>query len=110
MLEGLLGWEEGVVATGSGTPASEDNLALLHRLGMVVFLHTSWETLLARLGAKAGVLPPGVSPEALHAVYLQRLPYYLRADRVMVPGPGETPEALALRLRMLLKEPVPCAI
>lgn len=110
LLEGLAEREEGVVATGSGTPASEENLALLHRLGTVVFLHTPWETILARLGSKGDVLPSGLSPEALHVVYHQRLPYYLRADLVLVPALGETPETLALRLRMLLRDPVPCAI
>jgi shikimate kinase len=110
LLEGLTSADAAVVATGSGTPATEENLALLHRLGSVVFLHTPWATILARLGSKEGVLPPGLPPEALHAVYLQRLPFYQRADLVLAPIPGETPDALALRLRMLLKEPVPCAI
>jgi len=110
LLEGLASAGAEVIATGSGTPASEENLALLHRLGTVIFLHTPWETISARLDSKRGVLPPGLSAEALHAVYRQRLPYYQRADLVLAPGPGETPEALALRLRMLLKDPVPCAI
>ncbi len=110
LLEGLVGRPEGVVATGSGTPASAENLDLLHRLGVVVFLHTPWEVIVSRLGAKGGVLPPGLSAEALHAVYLQRLPFYQRADRVLAPEPGETPGALALRLRMLLRDPVACAI
>lgn len=110
ILDGLEARPERVVATGSGTPASEENLELLHRLGTLVFLHTPWETILSRLSSKEGVLPPGLAPEALHAVYLQRLPFYRRADLTLVPGPGESPEALALRLRMLLKEPVPCAI
>ena len=110
LLEGLTSAGAEVVATGSGTPASDENLSLLHRSGTVVFLHTPWETLLTRLGSKTGILPPGLSPEVLHAVYLQRLPFYQRADLVLAPAPGETPEALALRLRMLLREPVPCAI
>ncbi len=110
ILDGLEARPEGVVATGSGTPASEENLELLHRLGTLVFLHTPWATILSRLASKAGVLPPGLAPEALHAVYLQRLPFYRRADFTLVPGPAESPEALALRLRMILKESVPCAI
>lgn len=110
LLEALGERGEGVIATGSGTPASEENLALLHHLGTVVFLHTPWETILDRLESKTGTLPPGLLPEALHTVYRQRLPYYQRADLVLAPAPGETPQALALRLRMLLRDAVPCVI
>jgi shikimate kinase len=98
-----------VVATGSGTPATQENLALISGMGEMVFLHTPWDVLASRLQTKHAVLNPDLKVEALYQTYLLRLPFYLKARWIVAPGAGETPEELALRIRMLLKD-LPCAI
>ena len=98
-----------VVATGSGTPASLENLRLIGGMGEMVFLHAPWDLIASRLGNKDAVLKPGLSMEALYQTYLQRLPFYLKARWIVAPEAGETPEALALRIQMLLKGALSCA-
>lgn len=99
-----------VVATGSGTPAHPENLALIGSLGEMVFLNSPWEMIAARLQGKQAVLPPDLPVEALYRIYMERMPYYRQARWVLTPGAGETPEAQALRIRMLIKDILPCAI
>jgi len=110
LLESLRASGSLVVATGSGTPAHPDNLALIGALGEMVFLNPPWETIAGRLQGKQGVLPPGLPVEALYRIYLDRLPYYRQARWVLTPSAGEIPAAQALRIRMLLKDVRPCAI
>jgi len=98
-----------VAATGSGTPASMENLLLISGLGEMVFLNTPWDVIASRLRGKDSVLPPDLPVETLYQTYLQRLPFYLEARWIVVPEAGEIPEALALRVRMLIKDAVPCA-
>ena len=110
LLERLRSSENLIVATGSGTPAIPENLSLIGRLGEMVFLNAAWETIAARLQEKKGVLPPNLRVETLYRIYLERLPYYRQARWILVPETGETPDALALRIRLMIKGALPCAI
>ena len=74
------------------------------------FLNAAWETIAARLQEKKGVLPPNLRVETLYRIYLERLPYYRQARWIVVPETGETPDALALRIRLMIKGALPCAI
>jgi shikimate kinase len=110
LLEGLAHSGSLIVATGSGTPAMAENLALIGRLGEMVFLNAPWDAIAARLQGKRSVLPPDLDVETLYGIYLKRLPYYRRARWILAPEAGETPEALALRIRLMIKDVLPCAI
>jgi shikimate kinase len=110
LLGRLPSMERVIVATGSGTPASLENLRIISGMGEMVFLHTPWNVIAARLESKDAVLPPDLPVKVLYQTYLQRLPFYLKSRWVVVPEAGETAEALTLRIRMLLKEAALCAI
>ncbi len=93
VLRGLLDQAPLILATGGGVIGRPENWPLLRRLGRVVYLRVSWETLLARIGAGKG-RPLAGDRERLQALFEQRLPLYEQADLV-IDGQGGTPAAIA---------------
>jgi len=88
-----------VIATGGGTFMDADNRAALHRLGTIVCLVTSPETILERVG-RSEKRPLASGPDAaerLASLYETRLPFYRMAD-VMVETDGLTVEQAAARV------------
>ena len=92
-LRGLLDQAPLILATGGGVIGRPENWPLLRRLGRVVYLRVSWDTLLARIGAGKG-RPLAGDRERLRALFEQRLPLYEQADLV-IDGEGATPAAIA---------------
>ena len=67
-----------VLATGGGMPMREENATLLKKVGTVVFLETTIETILSRLQKDTGrPLADGEDREArLRPLFAKRLPVY----------------------------------
>lgn len=92
VLRGLLDQAPLILATGGGVIVRPENWALLRRLGCVVYLRVSWETLLVRIGAGKD-RPLAADRERLRALFEQRLPLYEQADLV-IDGEVGTPAAI----------------
>jgi shikimate kinase len=76
-----------VISTGGGMPLREENVALLHELGFVVFLKTSKETIYERLkDDKTRPLLQGDNPmKKIEELLTYRTPIYeAAADQVIV--------------------------
>ena len=81
---------DGVVATGGGLPAWEDNMERLNSMGTTIYLQRSPEQILSRLSAYGREKRPmfrGKSDEELlefmHEHIAQREPYYTKAHIVV---------------------------
>jgi len=88
-----------VIATGGGTFVDAGNREALHRLGPVVCLVTSTDTILERVG-RSDKRPLASGPgaaERLMALYEARLPFYRMAD-VMVETDGLSVDQAAARV------------
>ncbi len=87
-----------VIATGGGTFVEAGNQAALRALGVVVCLVTGLETLRKRMSASSAPLRPlAADPEALEALFEQRMDAYKQAD-VMVETDGLSVEQAATRV------------
>ena len=88
-----------VIATGGGTFVDADNRAALRRLGPVVCLVTSTETILERVSRsdKRPLAAGADAAERMTALYESRLPSYRKAD-VMVETDGLTVDQAAARV------------
>jgi shikimate kinase len=94
-----------VVATGGGTLASGDNLALARARGLVVWLNPAFATIVRRIGGRGKTDRPLFrDEESALALYRERLPAYSGADIKVDIGPEETVEEVAARVRMRLRE------
>ncbi|MFN2377801.1 MAG: shikimate kinase [Candidatus Binatia bacterium] len=88
-----------VIATGGGTFVDAGNREVLHRLGPVVCLVTSTDTILERVG-RSEKRPLASGPgavERLAGLYESRLPFYRMAD-VMVETDGLSVDQAAARV------------
>ena len=81
---------EGIVATGGGLPAWEDNMERLNSLGKTIYLQRSPEQIMSRLSAYGREKRPmfrGKSDEELlqfmHEHLAQREPYYTKAHIIV---------------------------
>ena len=81
---------DGIVATGGGLPAWEDNMERLNNIGTTIYLQRSPEQILSRLSAYGREKRPmfrGKSDEELlqfmHEHLAQREPYYIKS-RIVV--------------------------
>lgn len=61
-----------IIATGGGTPCHADNMELMNRCGITIFLDTSLETILERLSRKISQRP------LLSRVPKQQVPEFIR--------------------------------
>lgn len=92
-----------VISTGGGTFVDEGNRTALRRLGIVVCLVTSIETVLER-AARSGKRPlaTGASRERLEALYTERMEAYRHAD-VLVETDGLTIDHSVARVLRLIE-------
>ncbi len=97
-----------VIALGGGTFVLPANAELLRRRGArVVFLEFDIDELFQRCRAAHQHLPSNprplvATPEAFHALYTQRLPYYRTAD-ITVNATGKEVEVLARAIALNLQ-------
>lgn len=87
MLKKIAGMDRTVVSTGGGIPMREENRALLKKIGTVIYLEASEETLWKRLaGDHTRPLLAGADPRGkIHALLSEREPVYRRAaDQVIL--------------------------
>ena len=93
-----------VYATGGGIVLREENRTLMRGTGMIIYLHSRWDTLRERL--KDSVDRPLVDPAKgwydLEQLWLQRIPLYQDAD-LIVDTDGITPRQVAEKIVLLLK-------
>ncbi|HLF15657.1 MAG TPA: shikimate kinase [Bacteroidota bacterium] len=96
-----------VVALGGGTVANEENCTFVKSAGLLVYLQVDSETLFARLRRKEDrpLLSPRGGPgsddvwfrETMSRLFLEREPFYRRADVTIMPDPDD-PERTAARI------------
>lgn len=99
-----------VAATGGGTITIPANRDLLHAAGCTVWLHPTFATLAARLGAKGRADRPLFHDETQAlALYRARLPAYETADLTVPVGEGETAREVTARIVLLLARETRCA-
>ncbi len=97
-----------VIALGGGTFVQPANAELLRQRGVrVVFLESDIGELFQRCRAADQHLPLNprpliATPEAFHALYAQRLPYYRTAD-ITVDATGKEVEELAREIALNLQ-------
>jgi shikimate kinase len=94
-----------VLATGGGTLTFARNLALIRGAARSVWLNPSFATIVARIGALGKQDRPLFrnEVEAL-ALYRARLDAYREADHRVDVGPEETPEEVAARVALWLRD------
>lgn len=97
--------EPAVVATGGGTFTFERNLSLIRGAGRSVWLNPSFATIIRRIGALGKQDRPLFrnEVEAL-ALYRARLDAYREADHRVDVGAEETPEEVAARVALWLRQ------
>ncbi len=97
-------WTRGVVvATGGGTLESAQNVRLLKRGGVCVFLDAPLKLILQRMGGDRRRAPIFQDRTAA-ALYKKRRPIYLRAADVVLPITGKTTPTAAARAIVQLIE------
>ncbi len=100
------GHPRSIVATGGGTPCSEENLSFMKQHGKVVYIRLHPRSLakrLARIASTRPVLQPHAGDmESFITKHLaERESWYLRAD-LALKGEGLTGKRLAVALRTLV--------
>ena len=99
-----------VIATGGGTPCFEDNMELMNRHGITVFLDTPIETIMERLKGKIdhrpllNKVPHEQLPEFIREHLSVRRVYYERAN-IKSAGEEEDLEVLVNALVTLAGDP-----
>jgi len=99
-----------VIATGGGTPCFEDNMELMNRHGITVFLDTPIETIMERLKGKIehrpllNNIPHEQLPEFIREHLRARRVYYDRA-KIKFAGEEEDLEVLVKALVTLAGDP-----
>lgn len=72
-----------VIATGGGTVLNPDNRELLSRIGLMVSLYASLDTILERIGNRNDRPLLKASPEEIEQLWSDRQPVYNQADLVI---------------------------
>ena len=101
-LEKLLKTTEGaVISVGGGLPLREENRTLLKKLGLVVYLDVSPETVYSRIGADVSSRPMLHSddvPGRIRSLLEQRRPLYLKAAHIAVDVNDRSLEEIAAEI------------
>jgi shikimate kinase len=94
-----------VIATGGGTLTSEIGARLVREAGLTVWLNPSFATIVERIGVLGKIDRPLFRAETqVLALYQARLPVYRKADLTVDVAAGESPEEVAARIALLLRE------
>lgn len=99
----LAGLQRAVVATGGGVIGRQENWEAMRRLGIVVYLQASWETLRERLADSQGrpLGDPAADVNQVKALWDRRRPLYAQAD-LTVETDFEDAAGVARRILRLL--------
>ncbi len=104
-LQGVLSRDDVVIATGGGTLTSETGARLVREAGLTVWLNPSFATIVERIGVLGKTDRPLFRAETqVLALYQERLPVYRKADLTVDVAAGESPEEVAARIALLLRE------
>lgn len=104
-LQSVVARGDAVIATGGGTLTSELGARLVRDVGLSVWLNPSFATIVERIGVLGKADRPLFREEAqVLALYRERLPAYRKADLTVDVAPGESPEEVAARIGLLLRE------
>lgn len=94
--------ERGVVATGGGTIAFEENLRFVRSEGMSIYLSAPFSVLKGRIGDKAAERPMFRDEKATHDLFLQRMKFYDQADLTIEMREDETVPEIVERIVLSL--------
>ena len=90
--------EDGVIATGGGTFAFDENIQFIQSEGLSVYLSAPYSLLRTRIGDRGAERPLFRDDIAAHELYGSRLRYYKLSDITVDVGEYETPSEIAERL------------
>lgn len=95
-----------VLATGGGMPMREENATLLKKVGTVVFLETTIETILSRLQKDTGrPLADGEDREArLRPLFAKRLPVYRAVAEYIVNTEEKSVDVIVEEIKTVVNE------
>ena len=95
-----------VLATGGGMPMREENATLLKKVGTVVFLETTIETILSRLQKDTGrPLADGEDREArLRPLFAKRLPVYRAAAEYIVNTEEKSVDVIVEEIKTVVND------
>ena len=95
-----------VLATGGGMPMREENATLLKKVGTVVFLETTIETILSRLQKDTGrPLADGEDREArLRPLFAKRLPVYRAAAEHIVNTEEKSVDVIVEEIKAVVND------
>ena len=94
--------ERGVVATGGGTFAFDENIAMIRAIGLSIYLAAPLPLLLSRIGDKKEVRPLFRDETAARDLFLHRLKYYRMADMTLEIREEQSPEEIAEKILLLV--------
>lgn len=94
-----------IVSCGGGLIKSEENIACMQAAGCVVCLRVRPETVLARTANDSSrpLLAGKKDVSSIAAMIAERTPLYEKAGEIVVDVDGQTPEAIAERILVDLK-------
>lgn len=103
-LEKLLTKKNKVISTGGGVILKEENIAILQRIGTVVFLHTTYESLLKNLeGDKVRpLLQRDNSASVIKNLLAKREPIYFNAASMIIQTTDKSVDEIANEIISLL--------
>lgn len=89
--------QRAVFSVGGGLPLREENRELLEKLGTVVYLRTTPETIYSRLetDTERPLLQTGNRMDKIREMLRLRQPFYEAAAQLTVDTDGKTPEVIA---------------
>ncbi len=94
-----------VLSCGGGTPLKAENIALLKKIGKIIFLDLDKKILLSRI-IKNGIPPFFTSPKnpkkSLELLLKERIPLYQKAAELTIKLKNETVEEIAEKIISLL--------
>jgi shikimate kinase len=90
--------ERGVIATGGGTFAFEDNIQLIQSEGYSIHLSAPFHLLMTRIRDKSGERPMFYSEDRARELFLHRQRFYKLADRTLDLRENEGPEEIVERI------------
>lgn len=92
--ESLLKEGSGIIATGGGAPAYGENIEVINRHSLSVFLKTPFEVIWERISRDENRPLVKLGREGVMELYRKRLPYYERA-KLIVECEGKSPREIA---------------
>ncbi len=103
-LEKLLTKKNKVISTGGGVILKEENIAILKRIGTVVFLHTTYEALLKNLEGdkKRPLLQRDDAEEVIKNLLTKREPIYFNAASMIIQTSKKSIDEIAKEIISLL--------